>query len=239
MIYQGKQKIWSEYQKEIPDDKWFYVRSCIRQNFFPASERMFMEICRDILKKDFYETEHHTTCGGIAYHCDTIPQETAMTIVARQFALMTEAGYENYVASCITSFGNYTEILQTWEEFPELETRIREMLWKACRKEFNKPKYIAHASDLIYKYRNLIAGSWSTSAAIMPRCSRQKVWEEQNILTCSQAWLRHGEAMSLTTLSAGTAADTDSGSTTSRPTGVIPSPIRTRSSSLWSLTGRT
>lgn len=33
MIYQGKQKIWSEYQKEIPDDKWFYVRSCIRQNF--------------------------------------------------------------------------------------------------------------------------------------------------------------------------------------------------------------
>ena len=61
MIYQGKQKIWSEYQKEIPDDKWFYVRSCIRQNFFPASERMFMEICRDILKKDFYETEHHTT----------------------------------------------------------------------------------------------------------------------------------------------------------------------------------
>lgn len=157
MIYQGKQKIWSEYQKEIPDDKWFYVRSCIRQNFFPASERMFMEICRDILKKDFYETEHHTTCGGIAYHCDTIPQETAMTIVARQFALMTEAGYENYVASCITSFGNYTEILQTWEEFPELETRIREMLWKACRKEFNKPKYLAHASDLIYKYRNLIA----------------------------------------------------------------------------------
>ena len=38
MIYQGKQKIWSDYQKEIPDDHWFYVRSCIRQSFFPASE---------------------------------------------------------------------------------------------------------------------------------------------------------------------------------------------------------
>ena len=36
MIYQGKQKIWSDYQKEIPDDHWFYVRSCIRQSFFPA-----------------------------------------------------------------------------------------------------------------------------------------------------------------------------------------------------------
>ena len=129
MIYQGKQKIWSDYQKEIPDDHWFYVRSCIRQNFFPGSERMFLEICRNVLGKDFYETEHHTTCGGIAYHCDTIPQETVMTIVARQFALMTEAGYENYVASCITSFGNYIEILETWNEFPELEARIRELLW--------------------------------------------------------------------------------------------------------------
>ena len=157
MIYQGKQKIWADYQKEIPDNHWFYVRSCIRQNFFPGAEKMFMEICRGLLKKDFFETEHHTTCGGIAYHCDTIPQETVMTIVARQFALMTEAGYENYVASCITSFGNYIEILETWKEFPELETRIRELLWKACRREFNKPKYVAHASDLIYKYRNEIA----------------------------------------------------------------------------------
>ena len=130
MIYQGKQKIWNDYQKEIPDDNWYYVRSCIRQNFFPASEKMFMEICRNVLGKNIYENEHHTTCGGIAYHCDTIPQETAMTIVARQFALMTEAGYENYAASCITSFGNYTEILETWHEFPELEAKIREMLWQ-------------------------------------------------------------------------------------------------------------
>ena len=91
MIYQGKQKIWSDYQKEIPDDHWFYVRSCIRQNFFPASEKYFLVICRDMLGRDIFETEHHTTCAGIAYHSDTIPQETAMTVVARQFALMTEA----------------------------------------------------------------------------------------------------------------------------------------------------
>ena len=57
MIYQGKQKIWSEYQKDIPDDDWYYVRSCIRQNFFPASERMFMEICRNVLGKNIYENE--------------------------------------------------------------------------------------------------------------------------------------------------------------------------------------
>ena len=157
MIYQGKQKIWSDYNKEIPDDHWYYVRSCIRQNFFPASERTMVDICKNVLKKDFYENPNHTTCGGIAYHCDTLPQETAMTIVARQFALMTESGYENYAASCITSFGNYCEVLETWHEFPELEAKIRELLWKSCRREFRKPKYLCHTSDLIFKYRNEIA----------------------------------------------------------------------------------
>jgi len=70
---------------------------------------------------------------------------------------MTEAGYENYAASCITSFGLYTEILETWHHFPETEARIREFLYKATRREFNKPKNLAHASDIIYKFRHQIA----------------------------------------------------------------------------------
>ena len=48
----GKRRIWKEYQKEIPDDRYFYVRSCIRQTFFPASEQMFLKILRDDLGKD-------------------------------------------------------------------------------------------------------------------------------------------------------------------------------------------
>ena len=157
MIYEGKQKIWSDYQKDIPDDHYFYVRSCIIQSFFPASEAAFLKITREELGKDIFETEHHTTCGGIAYHSDTIPQETAMTIIARQFALMAKYGYENYVCSCITSFGLYCETMETWREFPELEAKVRENLWKTCKLEFAKPKVLVHASDLIYKYRNLIA----------------------------------------------------------------------------------
>ena len=157
MIYEGKQKIWSDYQKDIPDDHYFYVRSCIRQSFFPASEQVFLDITRNRLQKDFFESEHHTTCGGIAYHSDAIPQETAMTIIARQFALMNKYGYENYVCSCITSFGLYTETLETWREFPELEAKIKEKLWESCKLEFAKPKYPAHASDIIYKFRNQIA----------------------------------------------------------------------------------
>ncbi|MEF9987109.1 MAG: heterodisulfide reductase-related iron-sulfur binding cluster [Bacteroidales bacterium] len=157
MIYEGKRKIWSDYQKEIPEDHYFYVRSCIRQSFFPASEKTFLDICRNKMGKDFFETEHHTTCGGIAYHSDAIPQETVMTIIARQFALMHKYGYENYVCSCITSFGLYTETLETWHEFPELEAKIKQKLWDSCKLEFSKPKYLAHASDIIYKFRNLIA----------------------------------------------------------------------------------
>lgn len=34
---------------------------------------------------------------------------------------------------------------------------MRENLWKSCKLEFAKPKVLVHASDLIYKYRNLIA----------------------------------------------------------------------------------
>jgi heterodisulfide reductase subunit B len=157
MKKEGKEQIWRDYQKEIPDNDYFYVRSCIRQNFFPASEKMFLKILRDDLGKNIYETEHHTTCGGIGYHSDVVPQETVMTIIARQFALMTEAGYKNYAASCITSFGLYSEILETWHHFPEVLARVQENLKKATGREFELPQNLAHASDIIYKLRHEIA----------------------------------------------------------------------------------
>ena len=32
---------WQDYQKEIADDRYYYVRSCIRQNFSRAARRLF------------------------------------------------------------------------------------------------------------------------------------------------------------------------------------------------------
>jgi heterodisulfide reductase subunit B len=154
MNIEGKKTLWREYQKEIADDHYFYARSCIRQNFFPASEKAFLHIMKDELNKDVYDDPKHTTCTGIVYHSDLVSMDTTMTVIARQFALMTEAGYHNYIASCITSFGLYTEIMETWEHFPEIETKAREMLWKATKREFKKPENLAHASDIIYKFRN-------------------------------------------------------------------------------------
>ena len=157
MKVEGKQAIWKEYQKEIADDKYFYVRSCVRQNFFPGSETTFLRIMRNELKKDVYEHPCHTTCTGIGYHGDIVPVDTMMTVVARQFALMTEAGYENLAPSCITSFGIYTEVLDTWHHFPEVEEKVRKYLKQATGREFKIPKNLAHASDIVYKFRKEIA----------------------------------------------------------------------------------
>lgn len=152
-----KRNSWQEYQKAIADDKYFYVRSCIRQNFFPGSEQAFLKMLSKDLQRDIYEEPVHTSCTGIGYHSDIVPLETIMTVVARQFALMNESGYENFVSSCITSFGVYTEMLATWEEFPETLERTRESLYKATGREFKLPKSLSHTSDVIFHHREQIA----------------------------------------------------------------------------------
>lgn len=152
-----KNKNWEAYNKEIADDHYYFARSCIRQNFFPAAEELFLKILRDKLHLDIYDDARQTTCTGIAYHSGIIPLETTMTVVANLFALMTEAGYENYVCSCVTSFGIYSEVLETWKHFPETEAKTREALMNATDRTFSIPKNLVHASDLVYKYRKQIA----------------------------------------------------------------------------------
>lgn len=147
---------WGDYQKEIADDNYYYARSCIRQNFFPGSEKTFLKILRDELGKNIYDDPNHTTCTGIGYHSDIVPFETIQTVVARHFALMTEAGYKHMAVSCVTSFGIYCEILETWKEFPETLEKTRKHLKNATGREFEIPENIVHASDIIYKFREQI-----------------------------------------------------------------------------------
>lgn len=157
MKIDGKRHLWKEYQKEIPENNYFYVRSCIRQNFFPGSEVAFLKILKEELSKNIVEDARHTTCTGIGYHSDVVPFDTIMTVIARHFALMTEAGYRNIVISCVTSFGIYSEIVETWKHCPEVEARIHMYLKKATGREFVVPATMAHSSDIIYKFRNEIA----------------------------------------------------------------------------------
>jgi len=147
---------WGNYQKEIADDNYYYARSCIRQNFFPGSERTFLKILTEELGKTIYDDQNHTSCTGIGYHSDIVPFETSQTVVARQFSLVGDAGLENLAVSCVTSFGLYNEIVETWKDFPETEAKVRENLKKATGREFKIPKNIAHTSDIIYKFREEI-----------------------------------------------------------------------------------
>jgi len=148
-----KNEIWAAHQKEIAEDHYYFARSCIRQNIFPAAENLYLNILKNELGKDIFDDERHTTCTGIAYHSGLIPMETIMTVVARQFALMNEAGYENFVVSCVTSFGIYVEMLETWKHFPETLEKTRTALKKATGKSFEIPRNLVHASDIIYKFR--------------------------------------------------------------------------------------
>ncbi len=153
----GKQNIWKNYQKEIAPDNYYYARSCIRQNFFPGSEETFLKIVGLVLGKDIYDDPHQTTCTGIAYHSDIIPIETTMTVVARQFSLMNDAGYKNFLASCVTSFGIYTEMIEAWENLPEMLELTKQQLQSSTGRKFTLPENLVHTSDIIYKYKDEIA----------------------------------------------------------------------------------
>jgi heterodisulfide reductase subunit B len=157
MIKVGKEHVWLDYQKEIASDHYYYARSCIRQNFFPGSEETFLKIVAKILGKDIYDDPHQTTCTGIAYHSDIVPLETTMTVVARQFSLMEDAGYKNFLASCVTSFGIYSEMIETWYHFPETLVNTQEHLHRATGRSFQLPENLVHTSDIIFKFRNEIA----------------------------------------------------------------------------------
>ena len=153
MKHSENKKYWNDYQKEIADDNFFYERSCIRQTFFPGSEAALLKILRDELGKNIFDEPNLHTCTGIGYHTDIVPFETTMTVVARIFSMMTEAGLKNFVPSCVTSFGLFTEITEEWKHHPELLDKTRELLHKATGRTFELPENIAHPSDLIYKFR--------------------------------------------------------------------------------------
>ena len=148
---------WYKYQKNIPDGPFFYVRSCIRQTFSMGAENILIRILTEKLGLKVFEDQRHTCCSGIAYHSDLVPIETSMTIIARQFSLMTELGYEHLLVSCVTSFGLYNEVLDIWHHYPEKLEETRETLLKATGRTFELPKSIIHTSDIIYKHRNELA----------------------------------------------------------------------------------
>lgn len=148
---------WKEYQKEIATDDFYFARSCIRQNFFPGAENVFLDILRNKLKINIYDDPEHTSCTGIGYHTDVVPLETTMTVIARQFSLMEEKGIGNLAVSCVTSFGLYSEVLDLWKHQPEVREQVASHLFNATGRSFGEPSNMVHTSDILYKFKDAIA----------------------------------------------------------------------------------
>ena len=55
-----KRASWKEYQKQIAEDNYYYGRSCIRQNFFPGSEKLFIDMLHNDLGKDLLDDPMHS-----------------------------------------------------------------------------------------------------------------------------------------------------------------------------------
>jgi len=148
-----KKRYWNEYLKEIAGDNYFYERSCIRQTFFPGSEATFLKVMKEELGRNIVDNPNQHTCTGIGYHSDVVPFNTTMTICARLLSLMKENRFQHLVTSCVTSFGLFNEVVETWKQFPEELEKTRHYLYKATGREFDLPANIAHPSDIIYKFR--------------------------------------------------------------------------------------
>ena len=72
-----KRKSWQDYQKEIADDHYYYARSCIRQNFFPGSEKLFIDMLRNDLGKDLTDDPLHRTAAASA---EDTPEDGGITL---------------------------------------------------------------------------------------------------------------------------------------------------------------
>lgn len=59
-----KRASWTDYQKQIADDRYYYGRSCIRQNFFPGSEKLFIDMLHNDLGKDLLDDPMHSSWYG-------------------------------------------------------------------------------------------------------------------------------------------------------------------------------
>jgi len=159
---EAREKIWKRYIKDIPDNHFLFLPSCILGVGYPGSEAMMPRLF-DYLKLDWNwnlgPESVCTCCSAITYHGDVATIESTLLTIARLWSIAQEAGYKDLAVSCVTSFGMHNECLELYHHEPGLKKKIDRMLMEACGRKFELPEHIIHVSDLIYKYRHDLAGS--------------------------------------------------------------------------------
>ena len=149
---------WDQYSWQIPEDKYFLTLSCILTSFYPASETMIPRLY-NLLGIEWSSGGTNsqsgwTCCSAISYHGDIMPIESVLLIAGRQWSITREAGMEVLTPTCVTSYGNYCECKELFEQEPGLKEEIGRMLYKTCGRELYIPEHIIHVSDVYHHYRN-------------------------------------------------------------------------------------
>ena len=153
---EAREKTWQRYMKEIPDDGYFLLPSCILAISYPSTEVMIPRLF------DFMDLDWNwnlspesmcTCCSGIAYHGDVCTIESTLLTIARLWSVAQEAGYDTIAVACVTSFGIHSECFDLYREEPGLKKKMDELLMEACGRKFELPKHILHVSDVVYKHR--------------------------------------------------------------------------------------
>ncbi len=153
---EAREKIWTRYIKEIPEEGFLFLPSCVLGVGYPGSEAMMPRLF-DLLGLDWNwnlaPESVCTCCSGMGYHGDVVPIESTLLTTARLWSIAQEAGYDAIATACVTSFGIHSECFDLYREEPGLKKKVDKWLMEACGRKFDLPGYIVHVSDIVYKHR--------------------------------------------------------------------------------------
>ncbi|MGA9640036.1 MAG: heterodisulfide reductase-related iron-sulfur binding cluster [Terriglobales bacterium] len=147
--------------KEIPENDYFLTPSCILGAINPGTEMLISRIydrlgVRWKAAGDRPDSQC-TCCTGILSHGDVMSMESTLLVVARLWSVAAELGFENITTACVTSFAIHTECLEMYHHEPGLYERVDRWLQQACGRRLQIPKHVVHASDIVYRYRDVLA----------------------------------------------------------------------------------
>jgi len=172
---EARENIWRRYIKEIPEDGYFLLPSCVLAVGYPGSEATIPRLF-DLLDLDWNwnlkPESMCTCCSGIAYHGDVDTIESTLLTTARLWSVAQEAGYETIAVACVTSFGVHSECFDLYREETGLKQKIDKLLMEACGRKFELPRYIVHVSDVIYKHRLRLRDEFMTYQLIEKETGR-------------------------------------------------------------------
>ena len=113
----------------------YLFKSCVLGAYYPKAEEC-LRIVFDKLGIRYFDDPDHSSCTGHGYHSGIYPFKSTLEVNRRNFSLAKDAGCDDIVTSCSTSYATLKEMEIFLEESIE----------------------ICHGSDVIHKNRDRLSG---------------------------------------------------------------------------------